>query len=97
VVPYEDDPIVLLVIMMGRNVHTILIDQGSSENVMFWNTFIGLQILLDHLQSFDGVLVGFSGDQVEVRGYVDLRTTFRDQEAAKTTVIRYIVVNALSS
>jgi len=35
VVPHEDDPIVLSVIMMGRNVHRVLIDQGSSADVMF--------------------------------------------------------------
>ena len=68
VIPHEDDPIVVSVIMMGRNVHRVLIDQGSSADVMFWSTFIGLQIPMDQLKSFDGVLVGFSGDQVEVKG-----------------------------
>jgi len=32
-----------------------------------------------------------------LKGYVDLRTTFRDKEDAKTIFIRYIVVNAPSS
>jgi len=94
VVPHEDDPIVLSLIMMGRNVHRVLVDQWSSADVMFWNTYTGLQISTDQLRPFDEVLVGFSGDQVEVKGYVDLRTTFRDKENAKTIFIRYIVVNA---
>jgi len=38
VVPHKDDPILLLVVLMGRNVHRVLIDQGSSTNVMFWDT-----------------------------------------------------------
>ncbi|XP_027902747.1 uncharacterized protein LOC114162932 [Vigna unguiculata] len=97
VIPHEDDPIVLSMIMMGSNVHRVLVDQGSSADVMFWNTFIGLQIPMDQLKPFDGVLVGFSGDQVEVKGYVDLRTTFRDKEDAKTIFIRYIGFNAPSS
>ena len=97
VVPHENDPIVLSIIMMGRNVHRVLVDQGSSAYVMFWNTFVGLQTPIDQLRPFDGVLVGFSGHQVEVKGYVDLRTTFRDKEDAKTIFIRYIVVNAPSS
>ena len=82
---------------MGRNVHRVLVDQGSSADVMFWNTYTGLQIPTDQLRPFDGVLVGFLGDQVEVKGYVDLRTTFRDKEDAKTIFIHYIVVNAPSS
>jgi len=97
VVPHEDDPVVLFVILMGRNVHKILIDQGSSADVMFWEAFVSLQIPRDQLLPFDGVLVGFSGEQVEVRGYVNLRTTFSDEHAAKTIIIKYIVVNAPSS
>ena len=97
VVPHEDDPVVLSVILMGRNVHRVLIDQGSSADVMFWEAFIGLQIPRDQLLPFDGVLVGFSGEQVEVRGYVNLRTTFSDEHAARTIIIKYIVVNAPSS
>jgi len=42
IVPHEDDPVVLSVIMMGRNVHRVLIDQGSPANVMFWDAFVGL-------------------------------------------------------
>jgi len=41
---------------------------------MFWGTFLGLQITLDQLRLFYGYLVDFTGDQVEVRGYVELRT-----------------------
>ena len=68
VFPYEDDPVVLSVITMRRNVHRVLIDQGSSIDVMFWDTYLGLQIPLDQLMPFDGCLVDFTGDQVEVRG-----------------------------
>ena len=95
--PHEDDPVVLSVIMMGRNVHRVLIDQGSSADVMFWDTFVGIQVPRDQLRPYDGILVGFSGEQVEVRGHVDLRTTFSDKNAAKTITIRYIVVNAPSA
>jgi len=35
VYPHEDDPVVLSVVMMGRNVHRVLIDQGSLTDVMF--------------------------------------------------------------
>jgi len=41
--------------------------------------------------------VGFAGDQVEVRGYINLRTTFSDEEAARTIVVRYIVINIPSA
>ncbi|XP_068498165.1 uncharacterized protein [Phaseolus vulgaris] len=37
------------------------------------------------------------GDQVEVRGYIELRMTFTDGTAARTERIKYLVVNAPSA
>ncbi|XP_068486605.1 uncharacterized protein [Phaseolus vulgaris] len=37
------------------------------------------------------------GDQVEVRGYIELRTTFTDGTTARTEKIKYLVVNAPSA
>jgi len=71
--------VVVSVIAMGRRVHQNLVDQESSANVMFWDAFVGLNIPLDQLRLFDGVLVGFTGEPVEVRDFVDLRTFFYRQ------------------
>jgi len=100
IVPHEDDPVVISIIAMERRVHRVLVDQGSSVDVMFWSAFQGLNIPLDQLRPFDGMLVGFSGDPVAVRGYVDLRTTFvadENEDASKTITIRFIVVQSPSS
>jgi len=42
-------------------------------------------------------LYGFTGDEVEVRGYLKLRMTFTDGTASLTESIRYLVVNANSA
>jgi len=42
-------------------------------------------------------LYGFVGDQVEVRGHLELRTTSTDGSASCTENIRYLVVNAPSA
>jgi len=39
VVPHDNDPVVISVVTMGRRVHCVLVDLGSSANVMFWLTF----------------------------------------------------------
>ncbi|XP_068498252.1 uncharacterized protein [Phaseolus vulgaris] len=49
------------------------------------------------LRPYGGCLYGFVGDQVEVRGYIELRTTFTDGLASRTEKIRYLVVNASSA
>lgn len=42
-------------------------------------------------------MVGFSGEHVGIRGYVELRTTFGDGRHAKTLQVRYMVINAHTS
>jgi len=39
VVPHDNDPVVISVVTAGRKVHKVLVDQGSSADVMFWSTF----------------------------------------------------------
>ena len=60
---------------------------------MFWSTFNKLQLSPDQLRPYTGCL----GDQVEVRGHIELRTTFTDGTASRTVNIRYLVVNAPSA
>jgi len=88
---------VISIVTVGRKVHQVLIDQGSLTDVMFWSTFNNLQLSPDQLNSYDDCLFDFTGDQVEVRGYVELRRTFSDGTSAQTINIRYIVVDATSA
>lgn len=74
--PHKDHPVVIVVTMVDYNLKRVLVDQGSSADVMFWTTFVGLGISEDLLQPFASTLLGFIGSQADVRGYVDLRTTF---------------------
>ncbi|XP_068486570.1 uncharacterized protein [Phaseolus vulgaris] len=97
VVPHDNDPVVISAVTAGRKVHRVLVDQGSSTNVMFWTTFNKLQLSPDMLRHYSGCLYNFTGDHVEVRGYLELRTTFRDGTASRTESIRYLVINTFSA
>ena len=67
VVPHDNDPVVISAVTAGRKVHCVLVDQGSSVDVMFWTTFNKLQLSPDMLRPYGGCLYGFTRDQVEVR------------------------------
>jgi len=97
VVPHDNDPVVISVVTAVRKVHRVLVDQGSSADVMFWSTFNKLQMSPDQFRPYTGFLYGFAGDQVEVRGHLELRTTFTNGFASRTENIRYLVVNAISA
>ena len=49
------------------------------------------------MRPYDGCLYGFAGDQVEVRGHIELRTTFTNVTTFRTANIKYLVVNASSA
>ena len=64
---------------------------------MFWSTFNKLRLSPDLLRPYSGCLYGFADNQVGVRDYLELRTTFTDGAASRTESIRYLVVNANSA
>ena len=97
VVPHDNDPVVISIVTTGRKVHRVLVDQGSFANVVFWSTFNKLQLSPDLLRPYTGCLYGFADNPVEVRGYLELRTTFTDGAASRPEGIRYLVVNANSA
>ena len=94
--PHDNNPVVIMTVTAGRKVHRVLVDQGSSANVMFWTTFNKLQLSSDMLRPYGDCLYNFAGDQVEVLEYLELRTTFTDGTASRTESTRYLVVNASS-
>ncbi|XP_068504031.1 uncharacterized protein [Phaseolus vulgaris] len=97
VIPHDNDSIVISLVTIGRKVHRVLVDQGSSADVIFWLTFNKLQLSPYQLRPYTGCLYGFAGDQVQVRGHIELRTTFTDGTTSRTTSIRYLAVNAPSA
>ncbi|KAJ1398071.1 Aspartic peptidase domain superfamily [Sesbania bispinosa] len=95
--PHQDDPMVIEMTMVRYKVQRVLVDQGSSTDVLSWNAIEKLQISHEWLLPFSGSLIGFAGNFVEVRGYVNLLTTFRDKGHEKVVWVKYLVINAPSS
>ncbi|KAK2371898.1 hypothetical protein QL285_073098 [Trifolium repens] len=92
IVPHDDDPLVIQVQILNCDVKRVLIDSGSLADIMYWDAFKAMQLAGEQLQPYHGTLVGFTGDQAEVMGYITLLTTFGVKESAKTIKVRYLVV-----
>jgi hypothetical protein len=95
VVPHDDDPLVIEVQILNCDVKRVLIDSGSSADIMYWDAFKAMRLAGEQLQPYHGTLVGFAGEQAEVIGHITLLTTFGDKENAKTIKVRYLVVRTL--
>ncbi|XP_072064520.1 uncharacterized protein [Arachis hypogaea] len=91
-----DDPVVITAQVGEPLVKKILMDPGSSADVLFYSTFQKMNLSDKILQPSSGELVGFSGERVSIRGYIWLQTTFGDYPNNRTLEIPYLVVDCKS-
>ncbi|RDX91165.1 hypothetical protein CR513_26881, partial [Mucuna pruriens] len=71
---YSNDPMVISIIIADYRVKQVLVDQGSSANVLFWQAFQKLGFLESSLEECPRTLIDFAGEQVEIRGVINLET-----------------------
>nr|KYP55950.1 hypothetical protein KK1_002177 [Cajanus cajan] len=74
--PNHDDPMVVTMALSNWEVHKTLVDQGSLADILYWPTFLRLDVPHSLTQPHKEPLVGFAGKSIHTRGYLDLLTTF---------------------
>ncbi|XP_057425615.1 uncharacterized protein LOC130718979 [Lotus japonicus] len=94
---HKDDPVVVMMRINSFHVRRVLLDQGSSADIIYDDAFDQLGLTDKDLMPYTGTLVGFSGEQVWVRGYVDLDTVFGIDNNAKLLHVRYLVFQVMVS
>ena len=80
---------VIRVIIVNFEVRRVLVDQGSLVNILFIDAFNRLGLSEEQISPFHNTLVGFAGDQVRVKGHVELLTTFA---RARSILVKYLFV-----
>ena len=66
----HNDPLVIILTIEGFNTKRILMDNGSSADIIYLPTFQQLKLDLRRLRPFDSPLVSFSGDRVYPKGII---------------------------
>ena len=89
----QDDPMVITIEIENYAVKKVLIDQGSSVDILYWATYQKLQFPDTVMVPYDEPIYGFSGEQVSTRGYIDLHPVFRDGTQTKTIPICLLIVD----
>ena len=73
-------------------------DQGSSDDVLYWRAFKKTGLEEIEIIPLDEQIVGFSGERVNTKGYIDLHTRFGESGRGQRTIsVRYIVVDVNTS
>ncbi|XP_057954060.1 uncharacterized protein LOC131148363 [Malania oleifera] len=84
----HDDALVLSLLVENYKVRRVLIDNGSSANIMFWLVLEGMKISKERLKPISTSLVGFGGDVVNPLGTVTLSVI--DEEVTKLVQPKFV-------
>ncbi|XP_017416404.1 uncharacterized protein LOC108327183 [Vigna angularis] len=90
----QDDHIVITAEISRCVISKVLVDQGSSINILYWKTFLQMDLSEDAICPFNEQIVGFIGERVNTHGYLDLRTQLGMDREAKEFRIRFLLVEA---
>lgn len=90
--PHDNEPIVVQVRVNNYKTKKVFLDQGSSTDIIYDDAFEQLGLKESNLKPYLGTLVGFTGDRVKVRGYVEIPTAFGEGEFVKKFQVKYLVI-----
>ena len=94
--PY-DNPLVVRAIVANTTVHRVLIDNGSSADIIFASAFNKMDIGREKLEPVNTHLRGFSGEKVLPLGSIQLVLTLGEPPCQETTTTRFFIVDAPSA
>nr|XP_023913453.1 uncharacterized protein LOC112025033 [Quercus suber] len=94
--PY-DDPLVIMLTIEGFNTRRILLDNGSSADIIYLLAFQQLKLDPGRLCPFDSPLVSFSGDRVYPKGIMTLTVIVGTYSRQLTRQLDFLVVDCPSS
>ena len=93
----HDDPLVVRVVVANKTVHRVLVDNGSSDDIIFASTFDKMGIGREKLDPVNTHLRGFSGEKVLPLGSIQLVLTLGEPPCQATTTARFLIVDAPSA
>ena len=93
----HDDPLVIRAIMANKTMHKVLIDNGSSADIIFASAFDKMGIGREKLEPVNAHLLGFSEEKVLPLGSVQLVLTLGDPPWQTTTMIKFLIVDGPSA
>ena len=93
----HDDPLVIRAIVANKTVHRVLIDNGSSVDIIFASAFNKMGIGREKLEPVSAHSLGFSGEKVLPLGSTHLVLTLGNPPCQTTTTVKFLIVDAPSA
>ena len=93
----HDDALVVSIRVGYYNTHRVLVDNGSSADILFYPAFQQMRIDREQLISTNALLIGFRGTRVFPLGAVTLSVTVGDYPQQITKNVTFLVVDCSST
>ena len=93
----HDDALVVSIRIEDYNMHRVLVDNGSSADILYYPTFQQIGIGREWLISTNASLVGFGGTRVLPLGAITLSVVVGDYPQQIAKVVTFLVVDCSSA
>ena len=93
----HDDALVVSIRVGNYNVHRMLVDNGSSADILYYPAFQQMGINRTRLIPTNALLVGFGGTRVLPLGAITLSVKVGDYPQQITKDVTFFMVNCLSA
>ena len=90
----HDDPLVIMVMIEGFNTRRVLVDNGSSADIIYLPACQQLRVDPKRLRLFESPLISFSEDKVYPRWIVTLTVTAGSHPFQVTNKHNFLVVDS---
>ena len=87
----HDDPLVIREVMANKTIHRVLVDNGSSIDIIFASAFDKMGFEREKLEPISTHLQGFSGEKVLPLGSIQLVITLGDPPCQATTSVIFLI------
>lgn len=89
----QNDPIVIKMDIANFIVHKVLVNNGSSENIIFSDVLRKMGLDNAKLEPVHTPLIGFRGSEVTSQDTIELPVSIRDEPRRRTLMVKFLVVD----
>ncbi|XP_077250975.1 uncharacterized protein LOC143890252 [Tasmannia lanceolata] len=93
----HDDALVVTMLVANWEMKKILVDNGSSADILYYHAFEQMMIGADRLKPANSDLFGFSGEVVKVEGQIELPVLIGEPPRQSFAMVTFLVVKAKSA